>query len=81
MTQSYEELIHNIRGIAPRLVVPMHFNALFTVESFLSQVASQYPVKRSDSSTIIVSRDQLPVKTEILLLRPKLYQRSFGSEF
>jgi len=71
VTQSYEELLHNIKGISPRLVIPMHFNALFTAEEFLKFASGTYPVKRTSASTIKVSRDTLPRKTEILFVMPK----------
>ena len=78
VTQSIEELIHNIKGIQPRMIVPMHFNAMFTAEEFLAQVSGIFPVKRTTQSSIILSRATLPRKTEVLLMRP---QTSYGEQY
>mgnify|MGYP001338524285 FL=1 len=78
VTQSIEELIHNIKGIRPRMIVPMHFNAMFTAEEFLAQISGIFPVKRTTKSSIILSRATLPRKTEVLLMSPK---SSFGEQF
>jgi len=71
VTQSYEELVHNIKGINPRLIVPMHFNAMFTAEEFLQDIAKVYPVKRTKSHTLTISRKSLPMKTEVLFITPQ----------
>lgn len=81
VTQSYEELLHNIKGISPRLVIPMHFNAMFTAEEFLKFMSGVYPVKRTSASTIEISRQTLPRKTEILFITPKEpHGGGFGSQ-
>lgn len=68
VTQSYDELVHNLKGINPRLIIPMHFNAMFTAEEFLQRIKSIYPVKRTTETTLILDRKTLPEKTEVLLM-------------
>lgn len=72
VTQSMEELIHNIKGIRPRLIVPMHFNVAFTAEEFLSMIKGIFPVKRTQKSSIVLTRATLPQQTEILLMAPEI---------
>ncbi len=80
VTQSFEELLHNLKGIRPRIIVPMHFNSLYTVDDFLSQISSHYPVKRLKGDTIEVSKINLPKKTEVWQLTPKELQDTGGSK-
>ncbi len=80
VTQSYEELVHNVKGINPRLIVPMHFNAMFTVDEFLQDISKVYPVKRIKSHKLTINRKMLPMKTEVLFITPKeLSGNGFGS--
>ena len=78
VTQSIEELIHNIKGIRPRMIVPMHFNAMFAAEEFLMQIRGIFPVKRTTKSSIILSRATLPRNTEVLLMSPRT---SYGGQY
>ncbi|MFP6710728.1 MAG: MBL fold metallo-hydrolase [Rhodospirillales bacterium] len=78
VTQSIGELIHNIKGIRPRMVVPMHFNAIFTAEEFLAQIKGVFPVKRTTKSSIILSRATLPRDTEVLLMNSQV---AFGEQY
>ncbi|MDP6430474.1 MAG: MBL fold metallo-hydrolase [Rhodospirillales bacterium] len=70
VTLSYEELVHNIKGINPRVVVPMHFNVFSTLNEFLGEGAGPFPIKRIKGDTIQVSRSSLPQKTEFWLMLP-----------
>jgi L-ascorbate metabolism protein UlaG (beta-lactamase superfamily) len=72
VTQSMGELVHNIKGIRPRLIVPMHFNAMFTAEEFLTRIKGTFPVKRTTKSSIVLSRATLPQNTEVLLMSPTI---------
>jgi L-ascorbate metabolism protein UlaG (beta-lactamase superfamily) len=78
VTQSIDELIHNIKGIRPRMIVPMHFNAMFTAEQFLAQIKGTFPVKRTVKNSIVLSRATLPRNTEILLMSPKI---GYGEQY
>lgn len=68
VTQSYKELMHNLKGINPRLIIPMHYNGMFTIQGFLERAKEVYPVKRTASTKIILDRQKLPLKTEILVM-------------
>ena len=78
VTQSIEELVHNIKGIRPRMIIPMHFNAMFTAEEFLAQIKGIFPVKRTNKSAIILSRATLPHNTEVHLMLPQI---AFGEQY
>ncbi|MDG2033294.1 MAG: MBL fold metallo-hydrolase [Rhodospirillales bacterium] len=78
-TQSYDELVHNIKGINPRLLIPMHYNAMGTAEAFLTDIAKIYPVRRSRTPTLMLSRTTLPVKTEVLLISSQRPGGKLGS--
>lgn len=69
VTQSYEELFHNIRALRARVVIPMH-DIGWTTEQFLTVAGTQFPVRRGFGNTIEVSRDTLPRETEIWVLQP-----------
>ena len=79
ITQSYKELIHNIKGINPRLLIPMHFDAMPTAETFISDISKIYTVNRSETDTMVLSRSTLPIKTEVLLLSPQRPGSKLGS--
>ena len=64
VTLSYEEAMHIIDQIKPRLVIPMHYGS----GSFAHAVAARYPVKQQDGATVVLSRANLPTSTEVLIL-------------
>lgn len=78
VTQSFDELVHNLKGIRPRIIVPMHFNSMYTVEEFLDQISAHYPVKRLKGDTIEISKLNLPKKTEVWQLTPLELQETGG---
>ena len=78
VTQSYDELIHNIKGINPRLIIPMHFDGMPTAKTFLGDISKVYTVKRFGTHTMMLSRSTLPIKTEVLLLPPQRLGSKLG---
>lgn len=68
ITNSLEEVLHNIARLRPRLVIPMHFNFIDNAIQFGKEVKHLYPVKLHKSPTLEVNRGSLPTKTEILIL-------------
>jgi len=76
VTLSYEELVHNIKGINPRVVVPMHFNIFVTLDESLFRAERQFKIRRIKGDTIQVSKTSLPEKTEIWLMAPE--RHGFG---
>ena len=70
VTLSFEELARNIKGINPRVVVPMHFNVFSTLDEFLMQAERLFKIKRIKGDTVEISKAKLPEKTEIWLMAP-----------
>jgi L-ascorbate metabolism protein UlaG (beta-lactamase superfamily) len=77
VTQSMDELVQNLVAISPRLIVPMHYNDLYTVNEFAAEIGNRYPVKRIKTSEISVSRASLPQSPEIWIL-PAISGFDFG---
>jgi L-ascorbate metabolism protein UlaG (beta-lactamase superfamily) len=69
VTQSYEEIFHNLKMLRARLVIPMH-DIGWTTEQFLAEAARRFPVKRT-GDTIEVSRSTLPQQTEVWMMQPR----------
>jgi L-ascorbate metabolism protein UlaG (beta-lactamase superfamily) len=66
-SQIQERALEVIEQIKPRLVLPMHYFNQGTLERFLAMVGSRYPVRRSDSPTVVVSRVTLPTRETLVL--------------
>ena len=73
VTQSFEEIVHNLKKINPRVVVPMHYFSDYTVAEFLQRSREFFPVKRLTSASFIVDKKNLPTKTEVHLMLPTQY--------
>lgn len=50
------------------LMIPMHFFSEARLAAFLDEAGGKFPVERSDSATIVVSRDTLPARPTIRVL-------------
>lgn len=79
ITNSLEEVLHNLARIRPRLVIPMHFNFIDNAIQFGREVKHIYPVKLHKSPTLEVNRDGLPRETEILIM-PGTQIQAFGGQ-
>jgi L-ascorbate metabolism protein UlaG (beta-lactamase superfamily) len=62
------DLVETLKQIRARLMIPMHFFSQHGLEAFLSQVEKQYPIRRQQSATVVVSKDTLPRQPEVLVL-------------
>lgn len=67
-TLDVEGMLEVIEKINAPLMVPMHYFGPGTLNRFLSRVESRYPVERSASATITLSRATLPKAPKILVL-------------
>jgi L-ascorbate metabolism protein UlaG (beta-lactamase superfamily) len=67
-TLDYPGTMEVLGKMNPRLIVPMHYFTASNLERFLSVARQKYPVKMMDVPTMIVSKDQLPAQTEIVIL-------------
>ncbi len=66
-TMAQERAVEVVEQIKPRLVIPMHFFNYGTLERFLALLGERYPVRRSESPTVILSRMMLPVRETLVL--------------
>ncbi len=69
VTISLEELFDALGRIQPKLVLPMHFIAMGSAETFAAAAKPRYDVRQSDSDTVYVSARTLPNRPEVLFLR------------
>jgi hypothetical protein len=53
--------------LKPKIVIPMHFFSQTTLEQFVALFAARYPVKRSESATVVLARPSLPDRQLLLL--------------
>lgn len=67
VTLTQEGALEVVEQIKPKVVIPMHFFSEVTLERFAALFAARYPVKRSESSTVILSRANLPDRQLLLL--------------
>ena len=67
-TLDYPGMREVLKAMNPRYIIPMHYFSTFTLERFLSTARSDYNVTMNPSPTIVISKDRLPAKTEILVL-------------
>jgi L-ascorbate metabolism protein UlaG (beta-lactamase superfamily) len=69
VTMSLEELFDALGRVRPRLVLPMHFIAMGSAETFAAAAKPRYKVTFSESDTVLVSDRTLPRDTQVMFLR------------
>jgi L-ascorbate metabolism protein UlaG (beta-lactamase superfamily) len=57
-----------LQSLGAPLVIPMHYFGQSTLERFLSIASEEFTIERSESPTLIVSRDTLPRRPTIRVL-------------
>jgi L-ascorbate metabolism protein UlaG (beta-lactamase superfamily) len=67
-TLGHDDLIEVIEQIRPALVIPMHYFSGRILETFLAKTAERYRVRRNDGSSVVLAREELPKRTEILVV-------------
>ncbi len=67
VTLTQEGALEVIEQIKPKVVIPMHFFGEVTLERFVAIFANRYPVSRSESPTVVLSRANLPERQLLLL--------------
>jgi L-ascorbate metabolism protein UlaG (beta-lactamase superfamily) len=67
-TLNQEEMIEVLRQIGPKLVIPMHIFTVASLERFLARAGDFYAFRREPSSTLLLSRAQLPETPTIFVL-------------
>jgi hypothetical protein len=67
VTLTQEGALEVVEQIKPKVVIPMHFFSEVTLERFVARFSGKYPVKRSESPTVVFSRANLPDRQLLLL--------------
>jgi hypothetical protein len=70
VTLGHDQMMQVVDELRPRLIIPMHYGS---VETFIQIMGPRYPVTRSDSRSVRLSRKTMPQKTEILVLKGDLF--------
>lgn len=70
VTQSMDELLHNVSEIKPRVIIPMHYFSFGLAQEFAKSLGNQYPVRQIDGTRVDVTRASLPVDTQVWLMKP-----------
>jgi L-ascorbate metabolism protein UlaG (beta-lactamase superfamily) len=70
-TLGHQDMVAVIESIRPALIVPMHYFAGRSLETFIAATEGRYPVRRNDESSVVLSRAALPKRTEILIVPPR----------
>jgi L-ascorbate metabolism protein UlaG (beta-lactamase superfamily) len=61
-------MMNVIEKIGPRIVVPMHFFGGYTLDRFLRLAAERFDVERRETPSLVVVKDELPVRTKVIVL-------------
>ncbi|MEM1078707.1 MAG: MBL fold metallo-hydrolase [Pseudomonadota bacterium] len=69
-TVPQEVMISILRRLRSSVIVPMHWFGDFTLQSFLTRMASEFRVERRDVSYLEVSLRTLPSEPTVVVLRP-----------
>ncbi len=66
-TLSFDDALTVIQQLQPLLVIPMHLDFSQDAEVFVQYTAGRYPVRRVAGDALLLSRPQLPSRTEIVV--------------
>ena len=64
-------MIEVLKAMKAPLIIPMHYFSEFTLGRFLEAAKGDFAIVRQASSTLVVSRDQMPAKPTIMVLPPQ----------
>jgi len=65
---SQYDVIEVIDQIKPQLIIPIHYFGPSQLQNFLSRMRDRFPVEHSEEPHIVLSRETLPKKPEILVM-------------
>lgn len=57
-----------LKSLKAPIVIPMHWFSMFSLEAFITAAKASHEVVQNTSSTIVISRDQMPAKPRLLVL-------------
>lgn len=63
-------MISVLKRLRSSIVIPMHWFSLFALEDFLDGMAEEFAIVRVEGPALTVSRDRLPSRPTIMVLRP-----------
>ena len=65
---SQADIIEVIDQIKPRLIIPVHYFGPTQLERFITRMNNRFPIHRSETPQVALSRANLPSTTEIWVL-------------
>lgn len=71
MTMSLPEMITVVQRLKSSIVIPMHWFGEGTLERFLTGIASDFDVVRTEDSELLVSLRSLPARPTVIVLQPQ----------
>ena len=67
-TMDLDGMLQVLKDINAPLIVPMHYFSRYTLDRFIERVRTDFPVRESTEATLVITRETLPRKTEVLVL-------------
>jgi L-ascorbate metabolism protein UlaG (beta-lactamase superfamily) len=67
-TLDLDGMMEVLTALKAPLIIPMHFFGWATLERFLERAGQQWPVERSEISSVAVSKTTLPASPKVLVL-------------
>ena len=67
-TLDIEGMMETLKAINAPLVIPMHYFSSWGLDRFLGRLGKEYAVTRSESPTVLLSRETLPRKPTVMVL-------------
>jgi L-ascorbate metabolism protein UlaG (beta-lactamase superfamily) len=67
-TLDLDGMVEVLQALKPKLMIPMHFFSVFTLNRFLDRVRDQWDVETADIPSVVVSRAGLPEKPKVMVL-------------
>jgi L-ascorbate metabolism protein UlaG (beta-lactamase superfamily) len=68
LTLNQDDMIEVLRQIKPKIIIPMHIFTPATLDKFLTRIGDFYAVRHGEAPTVVLTRSELPVEPEILVL-------------
>lgn len=67
-TMGHEEMVETVEAIRPAILVPMHYFGNVVLEIFLGKLGGKWPVRYSETNSILLSKASLPEPPEVVVL-------------
>lgn len=80
VTMSIGGMSELARRLRASVILPMHWFSGFSLQRFLSEIGTVFPVEVRDGSTVEIALDTLPESPQVIALQPEL-TGSFGFGF